>query len=320
MNIDYTTSTTSNNNSVNRMNALMQRAAFVATLTIFAFQTVIAEGDFTFWPDADYDPGVPSIESVVGHKSGERITWHRDTMRYFDALAEAAPDRIRISRYAETWEGRELIYAVITSPENMARIDDIKTNMQRLKDPRTTSSEEAEGIISSQPAVTWLSYGVHGNEISSTDAAMLTAYHLLASRGDARVADILNNTVVIIDPMQNPDGRDRFIHRFETAEGLEPSSDRISAEHNEPWPSGRTNHYLFDMNRDWFIMTQPETQGRVRILQEWYPVAFVDAHEMGSDSTYFFAPDAIPFNPVLDFGRTLLTERTSIITPCLGHD
>jgi hypothetical protein len=281
------------------MNALIQRAALVATLTIFACNTVIAEGDFTFWPDADYDPDIPNIESVIGHKSGERITWHRDTMRYFDALVEAAPDRIRIFRYAETWEGRELIYAVITSPENMARIDDIKTNMQRLKDPRITSAAEAEGIISSQPAVTWLSYGVHGDEISSTDAAMLTAYHLLASRGDARVPDILNNTVVIIDPMQNPDGRDRFIHRFETAEGLEPSSDRISAEHNEPWPSGRTNHYLFDMNRDWFIMTQPETQGRVRILQEWYPVAFVDAHEMGSDSTYFFAPDAIPFNPHL---------------------
>ena len=151
MNIDYTTPTTSNNNSVNWMNTLMQRTAFVATLTIFAFQTGIAEGDFTFWPDADYDPDVPSVESVVGHKSGERITWHRDTMRYFDALAEAAPDRIRIFRYAETWEGRELIYAVITSPENMARIDDIKINMQRLIDPRMTSAAEAEEIISSQP-------------------------------------------------------------------------------------------------------------------------------------------------------------------------
>jgi len=99
--------------------------------------------------------------------------------------------------------------------------------------------------------------------------------------------------------MQNPDGRDRFVHHFEMAEGITPDADRISAEHDEPWPGGRTNHYLFDLNRDWFILTQPETQGRVALLQEWYPVAFVDAHEMGSDSTYYFAPEAIPYNPHL---------------------
>jgi len=104
---------------------------------------------------------------------------------------------------------------------------------------------------------------------------------------------------VIIDPMQNPDGRDRFIYHFETAEGLLPDSDRISAEHDEPWPGGRTNHYLFDLNRDWFILSQPETRGRVAILQEWFPVAYVDAHEMGSDQTYYFAPEAIPYNPHL---------------------
>ena len=158
---------------------------------------------------------------------------------------------------------------------------------------------QAADIIADQPAITWLSYGVHGNEISSTDAAMLTAYHLLASRGDDRVADIMQDTVVIIDPMQNPDGRDRFIQSFTSAVGLRPDSDRLAAEHDEPWPGGRTNHYLFDMNRDWFIMTQPETQGRIAAIQEWYPVVFVDLHEMGSDGTYFFAPEAVPFNPHL---------------------
>ena len=263
-----------------------------------------AKQAYEFWPGADYDPAIPTIESVIGHSSGERITWHRDTVRYFEALAEAAPDRVSLHRYAESWEGRELIYAVISSPENMERIEDVKAGMQRLADPRRTSRAAASDIIGGQPAVTWLSYGVHGNEISSTDAAMMTAYHLLASRGDARVADILRDTVVIIDPIQNPDGRDRFIHRFEIAEGLEPSPDLISAEHNEPWPNGRTNHYLFDMNRDWFMMTQPETQGRVRVLQEWYPVAFVDAHEMGSNSTYYFSPEAVPFNPHLATAQT----------------
>ncbi len=200
-----------------------------------------------------------------------------------------------------------MIYVVLTSADNMARIDDVKAGMQRLVDPRTTSRAAAEQLIADQPAVTWLSYGVHGNEISSTDASMLTAYHLLASRGDPRVAQIMNDTVVVIDPMQNPDGRDRFLQHFNMSEGLLPDADRISAEHDEPWPGGRTNHYLFDLNRDWFIMTQPETQGRIRIVQEWYPVVYVDLHEMSSDSTYFFAPEADPFNPhLVEYQRTSL--------------
>ncbi|MCH8071963.1 MAG: peptidase [Proteobacteria bacterium] len=258
-----------------------------------------AQDNFVFWPNADYDPAIPTVEDVLGYPSGDRITWHRDAIRYFEALAEAAPERISVSRYAQSWEGRDLIYVVVTSAENMARIDDIKAGMQRLADPRQTTRAEAEEIIASQPAVTWLSYGVHGNEISSTDAAMLTAYHLLASRGDARVADIMRDTVVVLDPMQNPDGRDRFVHHFEMSEGIVADSNRISAGHDEPWPGGRTNHYLFDLNRDWFILTQPETRGRIRILQEWYPVAYVDAHEMGSDGTYYFAPEAVPYNPHL---------------------
>lgn len=273
--------------------------AMVILTTALAATQINAQDNFAFWPDADYDPAIPNFEEVLGYSPGERITWHGNAIRYFEALAKAAPERISVTRYAKSWEGRDLIYVVVSSAENMARIDEIKAGMQRLADPRKTSRAVANDIISKQPAVTWLSYSVHGNEISPTEAAMLTAYHLLASRGDKRVANIMRDTVVVIDPMQNPDGRDRFIHHFEMAEGLLPDPDRISAEHNEPWPGGRTNHYLFDLNRDWFIMTQPETRGRVKILQEWYPVSFVDAHEMGSDSTYYFAPEAIPFNPHL---------------------
>jgi len=273
-----------------------------AMIVIFASLVAthaIAQDNFVFWPDANYDPAIPTVEDVLGYPSGNRITWHRDAIRYFEALEEAAPDRVSVLRYAQSWEGRDLIYVVVSSAENMARIEDVKAGMQRLADPRQTTRAQAEEIIASQPAVTWLSYGVHGNEISSTDAAMLTAYHLLASRGDARVADIMRDTVVVLDPMQNPDGRDRFVHHFEMSEGILADSSRISAEHDEPWPGGRTNHYLFDLNRDWFILTQPETRGRVRILQEWYPVAYVDAHEMGSDGTYYFAPEAVPYNPHL---------------------
>lgn len=278
-----------------------------------ALLAVPARADtFDFWPGADYDPAVPTIGDVTGHAPGERITWHADVIRYFDTLAEAHPDRVKVVRYAESWEGRELIYAVISSAENMARIDEIKANMRRLRNERLERAE-AERLIASQPAVTWLSNAVHGNESSSTEAAMLMAYHLLAAQGDEVVDGILENTVVVIDPMQNPDGRDRFIHHFEMAEGLVSDSDRLSAEHDEPWPGGRTNHYLFDLNRDWFILSQPETRGRVAAVQEWYPVAYVDTHEMGSDATYYFAPEAVPYNPHLSadqraslelFGRT----------------
>lgn len=263
-------------------------------------------------PEAGYSDDIPTVDEVLGYPSGEHITWSADVRRYFEALREAAPERVELVPYATSWEGRELFYAVISAPENMARLSEIRANMHRLRDPRHTTADEASGIIETTPAVTWLAYGVHGDEISSSDAAMATAYHLLASNSDERVAQILGDSVVIIAPVQNPDGRDRFIQRFITARGLQPDPDPISAEHNEPWPRGRTNHYLFDLNRDWFIRTQPETRGHADAVLEWLPVAFVDLHEMGSDSTYFFAPEAEPYNPHLapgqrsnleDFGR-----------------
>ncbi|MDX1509530.1 MAG: M14 family zinc carboxypeptidase, partial [Woeseiaceae bacterium] len=147
--------------------------ALAATTLAFAAH---AQPSFEFWPGADYDDAVPTIESVVGHAPGERITWHADVVRYFEALAEYDPERVQVHRYGRTWEGRDLIYAVISSRGNMARIDEIKAAMQRLRNAGVTSSAEANRIIGAYPAVTWLSYGVHGNEISSTDAAMLTAY------------------------------------------------------------------------------------------------------------------------------------------------
>ncbi|MFK7830344.1 MAG: M14 family metallopeptidase [Congregibacter sp.] len=265
------------------------------------------------WPDEKYDPAIPTVRDVLGYNSGERITWSHDVRRYFEALADAAGDRVQIVDYAKSWEGRQLFYVVISSADNIARSADIRAGMQALRDPKNTSAKEVDELIAGLAPVTWLAYGVHGNEISSTDAAMMTAYHLLAATRDKRVATILADTVVVVNPMQNPDGRDRFIHRFESALGLEPSSDRISAEHNEPWPNGRTNHYLFDLNRDWFIRTQPETRGHADAVSKWLPIAFVDLHEMGSDSSYYFAPEAIPFNPHLAadqraslelFGRT----------------
>lgn len=280
---------------------MMTLACAAAAAGTFSIQALAQEvPDFEFWPGAQYDEAIPTLESVAGHKNGERITKPEDVIAYFEALQEAAPDRIRVWEYAKSWEGRPLIYAAIASPENIARLDELRDGMKALADPRVTNRTEADRLIASLPGTTWIAYGVHGNEISSTDAAIMTAYHLLAAQHDERIDRILEETVVFIDPVQNPDGRARFTHNFEIAEGLEPQSSRLAAERNEPWPGGRTNHYFFDMNRDWFAMTQPETKGRVKALREWMPLVFIDAHEMGSDSTYYFAPAAKPVNPNLE--------------------
>lgn len=258
-----------------------------------------AQTKFEMWPGATYDPAVPTTQKVLGYAIGERVAPPADLVRYFEALAAAAPNRIKVFEYAQSWEKRKLIYAVVGSEANIRRMTEIQANMKRLADPRKTPPAEAQRIIQNTPAVIMLSHGVHGNEISSCDAAMMTAYHLVASRHDKLINDIMANTVVLIDPTQNPDGRNRFTHNFTVAEGLEPDASTVAAERNEPWPGGRTNHYHFDMNRDWFALTQPETRGRIKMLQEWFPLVFVDLHEMGTNSSYFFAPGAAPFNPHL---------------------
>lgn len=267
-------------------------------LLLLGVSGVFGQG-FEYWPGVQYDPTIPTVRKILGYDAGERISSHANLMRYMEALAAAAPSRMKIFPYGTSWEGRKLVYAVVGSEANLRRLAEVKSGMQQLADPRKTPAEAARKLTSSLPAVVWLGYGVHGNEISSPDAALMTAYHLLAARNDKMVQDILANVLVLIDPIQNPDGRDRFVHNFEIAEGIEPDASPLAAEHNEPWPGGRTNHYYFDMNRDWFALTQPETRGRVRSLLEWFPVVFVDLHEMGSDSTYYFAPEADPFNPHL---------------------
>ncbi len=207
-----------------RVNSLLRRYAAALIVMAAAFTTAFTSLEASAevqWPDTNYDEAVPTVSQVLGYESGERITWSHDVRRYFEVLASHAPDQVRIVEYGETWERRPLFYVVISSPENVARLDDIKAGMQSLRDPRGTSTAAAERLIKSIAPVTWLAYGVHGNEISSSDASMMTAYHLLAARGEARVDTILEDTVVVLVPMQNPDGRDRFIHRFEIAAGLE---------------------------------------------------------------------------------------------------
>lgn len=248
------------------------------------------------FPQAQYRSDVASIEDVLGYALGSRISSPAQIRRYYEHLAEAHPERIQLVPYAQSWEGRELFYVAISSADNLEQLADFEANMRRLADPRELNDNQAQDLLEQTPASVWIANSVHGNEISPAESSMALAYHLLADQSE-KTAGILDSTIVYLDPMQNPDGRARFVSRYYATVGLQPSADRLSAEHNEPWPNGRTNHYLFDMNRDWLALTQPETRGRIAAVQQVFPLIFVDSHEMGGDQPYYFSPEAHPYNP-----------------------
>ncbi len=250
-----------------------------------------------FAPGAQYDARIPSLKQVAGHDFGQRVTTPDEIIRYLKALAEAAPDRTSLIKYAETWEGRELYAIVIADADRIKRLGEIKSGLQRLANPGAISQTDSERLIKESPVVVALLHGVHGNEISSGEAALAEAYYLLAAQNDATVDLIRREAIIIIDPMQNPDGRARFVFQNLLGQASTPDPEPAAAEHDEPWPGGRSNHYLFDLNRDWFAQTQPESRGRVKLTLGWAPHVVVDLHEMGGESTYYFPPSAEPPNP-----------------------
>ncbi|MFN2446862.1 MAG: M14 family metallopeptidase [Vicinamibacterales bacterium] len=249
------------------------------------------------WPGAKYDAAIPTLKQIVGHEPGIEISSPDQIGQYLQALATAAPSRTRLVEYARSWEGRPLWLLVVGNPDRMQRLDQVKADLKKLADPRAVSAAEADRLVNELPVVVWLVHGVHGNEISSSDAALQEAYHLLAAQGDAGVDAVLRDALVLIDPMQNPDGRARFLFQNLQGRAATPDPAPFNAEHDEPWPGGRSNHYLFDMNRDWFAQTQPETRGRLQIALDYWPHVNVDLHEQGGDNTYYFAPPADPLNP-----------------------
>ncbi len=252
-------------------------------------------GKFEFYPGGVYNPDVPTIESVFGYVPGERLTRYADFERYVKILADNS-NRVLLYDYGESYEGRRLYYLVISSPENLAKLDAIKTNLCKLADPRHINTDaELEKIVKATPAVTWIAANVHGSEHSTAEAAILTAYQLAAGEDDA-TKEIIEKTLVIIDILQNPDGREFSVNYFYSAFGLKPNFDPKAAEHSEPWRGGRGNHYSFDLNRDWFPLTQRESVGKLRALLEWHPQVYADLHEMGHNNSYYFLPPALPVN------------------------
>ncbi|TAH39508.1 MAG: hypothetical protein EYC70_01615 [Planctomycetota bacterium] len=249
-----------------------------------------------FFPGAAYDPTVATPDAMLGQMHGTRLSHHAEILACFRRWAETSP-RIRVQAYARSFEGRELIRAVISAPENLERLAQLQADWARLADPDELSDADAQFLVRHTPASAWLGYSIHGDELSGSDAALALAYHLVAGT-DRSVTDLLRSLVVVIDPVMNPDGRERIISQVEQSAGYTLNLDYDSM-HRGRWPWGRGNHYLFDMNRDWMCGVCPETRGRWQAVAEFHPQLFVDAHELMALDTYLFYPQAAPHNPYL---------------------
>ena len=236
----------------------------------------------------------PSPADVLGYGLGERFTDAASVVRYAETLGQAS-DRVILRRYGMTAEGRPLLLLVVSSSANLARLEEVQRSNARLTRPDLGSTEASE-IVRANPAIAWFTYGVHGDEAASTEAALWTAWDLATADGEGRV--VLDSLIVVIDPMANPDGRDRYVQWYRDTRGMAPNPRPDSREHHPPWPGGRYNHYLFDLNRDWTWATQGETRDRLKAWQLWNPQVHVDFHEMGYSSSYFFFPSDEPVNPI----------------------
>ncbi|MFQ6615157.1 MAG: M14 family metallopeptidase [Fidelibacterota bacterium] len=258
----------------------------------------LGDYDVPFYPEGTYLPDVTSPGDFLGFELGSRPVTHEEVLGYFEYLNEAFSNA-SLHTYGHTYEGRRLVYLVITSEDNSRGLEAIRERLGKLADPRTLKREgEADRIIKTTPAVAWMAYAIHGDELSSTDAALQLAYQLLAGT-DAVSEKIRDNLVVSIDPLQNPDGRTRFVGQLEQVNSAIPSTDTQSLQHRGMWPWGRGNHYLFDLNRDWFCLVHPETRGKVKAILHWHPQLVVDCHEMGAYDTYLFNPPREPYNPFM---------------------
>ncbi|MFP8488926.1 M14 metallopeptidase family protein [Gracilimonas sp. Q87] len=272
------------------MKYLVTFLTFMLTSAL-AFAQQDAFERFQFHPDLNYNQSITSPADYLGYEMGAEYTFHHQVMGYFKQLEEES-DKLSFHKYGTTYEGRDLYYAVISSDENMNNIESIRTaNLELASDPESNS-------INGKPVVVWMSYNVHGNEASSSEAAMQTAYRLVAA-ADSETANWLDNSVVIIDPMINPDGRDRYVYWYKSSRANILNTDANDLEHDEIWPGGRTNHYWFDLNRDWVWLVHPESQGRIAAYQDWMPQVHMDFHEQGFNNNYFLMPGTTPRNKEL---------------------
>ncbi len=253
-----------------------------------------------YLPDITYDPAIPTPEAFLGYQVGEWHISHDAQVAYMRALDAASP-RVTLTEYARSHESRPLLYLTITSEKNHSRLGEIKAQHRQLNDPAQSAGLD----VANMPAIVYQGFSIHGNEPSGGNAAVLVAYYLAAGQSE-EVLKLLDETVILFDPCFNPDGFNRFASWANVHKNKNMTADPQDREYNETWPGGRTNHYWFDLNRDWLPAIHPESQGRLKLFHEWKPNVLTDHHEMGTNATYFFMPGE--------------PQRVNSLTPQLNQD
>jgi hypothetical protein len=258
----------------------------ILTGLVSAFCACYAQPHLSYYlPEGqNYNSAIPTPKSIIGHEVGEWHISHDRLVNYMYAVANAS-DRISIVETGRTFEARPLLLLTITSPQNQQKIEEIRQQHVLLTDPNRSGNLD----IKNMPAVVYIGFSIHGNEASGSNAALAAAYHLAAAQGK-EIDQLLNEVVILFDPSFNPDGLHRFSSWVNSRKSIQVSSDSYDTEHNEPWPGGRTNHYWFDLNRDWLVAQLPESQARAVSFHKWKPNVLTDHHEMGTNSTFFFQP------------------------------
>lgn len=263
--------------------------------------------DAPFFPGARHSASIPTVRQLIGIDAGDRAALPSEIEKCFRAWADVS-DRATLVEHARSHEGRPLFHLIVTRPDRQSRLNDIKAAYAKLADQRGVSQAEIDRAMRDLPGVAWMGYSIHGDETSGADAALALAYHLVADESPETRA-LLDDLVIIIDPMMNPDGRERFLKMVQQHRGNAPDTNDQSLLHTGYWPRGRGNHYLFDLNRDSIFGVHPETRGRLRAVSEWRPLLFVDAHEMWPLDTFLFSPGRSPQNPHFPARRSHWNER-----------
>ena len=280
------------------MRFLLFCTALFSSITLSLAQTGKVDMSYYLPQDVSYNKAIPTPESILGFTPGEWHVSHDKLSEYMRALA-AASDRITIENRGTTFEGRPLFLLTITSPENHNRIDQVQAEHLKITESGSTSLN-----VDQMPIVVYQGLSIHGNEPSGANAGLITAYYLAAAQGQ-KIDALLKNTIILFDPSLNPDGLQRFAYWANTNKSININPDPQDREYSEVWPGGRTNHYWFDMNRDWLPVQLPESRARIETFHKWYPNILTDHHEMGSNSTFFFQPG--------------IQSRTHPLTPALNQ-
>ena len=268
--------------------------AFNATATTVMEPTPLAEAKYPSILTGTYNAKITTPKDFLGFEVGEKTATPEQINTLVNIWAEQS-ERVNIIEYARTYENRPLHYLTISSAKNINDLDTIKANITALSTPDDLSKGEISKLIEQTPATAWMAYSIHGNESSGADSSLALIYHLIASEDD-EVNTLLDNLIVLVDPMMNPDGRARFTKQLEQNRSATPNFDVQSLLHNGVWPFGRTNHYHFDLNRDFYYAVNPESRGRIKAINQWFPLLMIDGHEMGALDTFLFGPPRQPIN------------------------